>query len=77
MPDYVVMKLLQSDPELWRPIFVDVSAGSPEAAIEEVAKDGERGGEGVYVAVPNELWVGRDVRVKRIAEVEMERVELV
>jgi hypothetical protein len=76
MPDYAVLKQNPRD-DSWDTTYVDVTADSPEAAIEVVAKDEHRGGEGRYVAIPNEWWKAQDVTVKRIAEVSMEPQELV
>ena len=79
MPDYVVLKQIPEGPcaDCFETTYVDVTAESPKAAIEEVAKDGIKGGEGRYLAIPNEYWVAQNVTVKRIAEVNMERQDMI
>ncbi len=76
MTDFVVLKQNPQTDD-WDETYVDVTADSPEAAVEIVAKDENRGGEGRYIAIPNEWWVAQNVTVKRIAEVNMERQEMV
>jgi hypothetical protein len=77
--DFVVLKQVPTGPcaDSWDAVYVNVTANSPEDAIDEVAKLELVGGEGRYVAIPNEWWVAQNVTVKRIAEVGMEREELV
>ena len=79
MPDYVVLRQFLSGPcaDCFTTTYVDVTAESEEAAIEQVAKDGSKGGEGRYIAIPNEYWVAYNVTVKRIAEVDMEQLKMV
>lgn len=79
MSEFVVLKQIPSGPcaDSWDAIYVDVSADSPENAIDEVARTETRGGEGRYVAIPSEWWIAQNVTVKRIAEVSMEREELI
>jgi len=79
MKEFVVLKQIPSGPcaDSWDMTYVDVAANSAEEAIEDVAKDAVKGGEGRYIAIPNEWWVAQDVTVKRIAEVNMERQEMV
>jgi hypothetical protein len=79
MPDYVVLKQIPAGPcaDNWDVIYVDITADSAEDAIDITAKTEYKGGEGRYVAIPNEWWVGQNVTVKRIAEVSMEREELI
>lgn len=76
---YVVLKQIPEGhcADLFDAIYVDVHAESAEAAIEEVAKDENKGGEGRYIAIPNEYWVAQNVKIKRIAEVTMERQDMV
>lgn len=79
MPDYVVLKQIPEGTwaDCFDALYVDVTAETPEEAIQEVATDGAKGGEGRYIAIPNEHWVAQNVKVKRIAEVEMERQDMV
>lgn len=79
MPDYVVLKQIPEGPcaDCFDTTFMNVTAETPEAAIEEVSKDGEIGGAGRYVAIPKASWVIQNVKVKKIAEVTMERQEMV
>jgi hypothetical protein len=79
MIEYVILKQIPGGQcaDNWDAIYVDVSADSPEKAIEEAAKVEYRGGEGRYVAIPAEWWIAQNVTVKRIAEVDMEREELI
>jgi hypothetical protein len=79
MPDYVVLRHIPEGQwaDCYEVTYVDQTAKSAEEAIEEVAKDGVKGGEGRYIAIPNEYWVAQNVVVKRIAEVNMEQVDLV
>lgn len=79
MPDYVVLKQIPEGhwADCFDVTYVDVTAETPEAAIEEVSKDEHKGGEGRYIAIPNEYWVAQNVKVRRIAEVDMERQEMV
>lgn len=79
MTEYVVLRQFQQGAlaDCFETTYVDVTADSPEAAIEQVAKDENKGGEGRYIAIPNEHWVAQNVTVKRIAEVNMERQEMV
>lgn len=79
MNNFVVLKQIPAGQcaDSWDEIYVNVVAESPEQAIDEIAKDEQRGGEGRYVAIPAEWWVAQNVTVKRIAEVTMEREELI
>ena len=81
MPDYVVLKQITdgSWADYWEAVYVDVTAETPEEAISITAKDNSKakGGEGRYIAIPNEYWVAQNVNVKRIAEVTMERQEMI
>lgn len=79
MPDFVVLRHIPEGQwaDCYETTYIDVTARSPEEAIEDVAKDGIKGGEGSYIAIPNEYWVEQKVKVKRTAEVEMERQELI
>ena len=79
VPDYVVLKQISEGPcaDCFETTYVDVTAETPKAAIEEVAKDEHKGGAGRYIAIPNTWWVAQDVTVKRIAEVNMEEQEMV
>jgi hypothetical protein len=79
MADFVVLKQIPSGPcaDSWDTTYVDVTADTPEAAIESVAVDEHKGGEGRYIAIPNEWWVAQNVAVKRIAEVTLDREEMV
>lgn len=79
MPDYVVLKQIPEGQcaDSFDTTYVDVTAETPEEAIEEVSKDEHKGGAGRYIAIPNEYWVAQNVTVKRIAEVNMERQEMV
>ena len=79
MTRYVVLKQIEEGQcaDYLYTTFVDVAAESPERAIEYVSKDEYKGGAGRYIAIPNEYWVAQNVKVKRIAEVMMERQEMV
>lgn len=79
MQDFVILKQISMGEwaDRWDALFVDISAPSPESAIDQAAKDEYKGGEGRYVAIPADLWVAQKVTVKKIAEVNMEREELI
>jgi hypothetical protein len=75
MSDYVVIR--QNPNDDWMVLFVDVTADTPEAAIEFTALNEQKGGEGRYIAIPNEWWTAQNVTIKRIAEVNLEKQGMV
>lgn len=79
MIEWVVLRQVEAGEwaDMWDTTYVNVEAETPEVAIEAVATSEHKGGAGRYVAIPNEWWVAQNVTVKRIAEVSMERQELV
>jgi hypothetical protein len=74
MPDYAVLK--QNSQDSWDELSAAVTADTPEGAIEMIAKDEGGGGEGRYVAIPNEWWTAQEVTIRRIASVNMKPFNL-
>lgn len=79
MINFVVLKQIPDNEwaDCFVTTYVDVTAESAKDAIEQIAKDEHKGGEGRYIAIPNEWWIAQDVTVKKIAEVNMEEQEMV
>jgi hypothetical protein len=78
MIDWAVFRQVPPDSscaDLWDSVYVNVTAETAQEACEATAID--KGGEGRYFAFPNDLFVGYNVRIKRIAEVMSERQEMV
>ena len=79
MPDFVVLRQIQEGPwsDTFEVLYVDVSGETAVDAIREAATSEIKGGPGRYIAIPNEWWIAQNVKVKRIAEVEMETQEMI
>jgi hypothetical protein len=79
MPDFVVLRQIENGPwaDSFEVLYVDVTGETAEDAIREAATDENKGGEGRYIAIPNEWWIAQNVTVKKIAEVNMEPQEMV
>lgn len=72
--EWVVMKQNQLLPDDYAICFVNIDATTAGEAIEHVAMtaDGWKGGQGHYLAFPNQYAVRHRVTVQKIAEVNVD-----
>jgi hypothetical protein len=79
MPEFVVLRQIPEGhwADMFEVIYVNVKGETAEDAIRETATSENKGGEGRYIAIPNEWWIAQNVTVKKIAKVNMEPEEMV